>query len=602
MEKRLANVGGMINQRLAQHSGAVCLLLLALHTGLAIHSLRQHCVTMDEGGHVLSGVLAWEEGRPDVYPVNPPLVKALVALPVVLSNPKISESVRWAVANDWEAQQDRFIAENQVSFLELFFRARYVLVGLSVLGGWLIYRWSTQLFGPCGGLVSATLWALCPNVIAWAGVCTVDLGATVFGLVAMYAMRSYVADPNWLTAIWSGMALGLASLSKFTLLIFYPIFFIIWLLAWRRQKQLRSARQAPIRWRHFVVALVLSLAVINTGYAFEGTGRELQGLIIESRTFVAILEESPIGGSWPRKLPTPLPASYVIGLDHQQRLAESGPPAYLCGEWRKGGWWYFYLLAMAIKIPVGTLALGLAAAVTACLSRAYRAGGLDEAMLMLPSFGIFLLLSLEMRDQFSAVRYILPAFPFLFIAIGRVGLVAKEWGQGFSTSGLLRRFSIGLTSCVVLGALFWNGVSVCLIHPHYLSYFNELAGGPDNGWRYLQEANIDWGQDLLLLKRWLDEHPEIERLHLAYYGGIDPHMMGIDYDLPPKGTGKNCLRPEPGWYAVSVNFICGAPFHGFDGQGRRVAETGESLDLFRHLPPDGKIAYSIFLYHVQPES
>jgi hypothetical protein len=138
MEKPDRNVGGRINQRLAPRGGVVCLLLLALHAGLAIHSLRQHCVTMDEGGHVLSGVLAWEDGKPDVYPVNPPLVKSLVALPVVLSNPQISQSVRWAVATDWETQQDRFLAENQASFPELFFRARYVLVALSVLGGWFI--------------------------------------------------------------------------------------------------------------------------------------------------------------------------------------------------------------------------------------------------------------------------------------------------------------------------------------------------------------------------------------------------------------------------------------------------------------------------------
>src|SRR5439155_22186730 len=55
------------------------------------------------------------------------------------------------------------------------------------------------------------------------------------------------------------------------------------------------------------------------------------------------------------------------------------------------------------------------------------------------------------------------------------------------------------------------------VFPHSLSYFNELAGGPENGPAHLLDANIDWGQDLLELKRWSDAHPAARPFHLAYF-------------------------------------------------------------------------------------
>src|SRR5437867_397314 len=101
--------------------------LLLIHAGLAMHSLVQHNLTVDEGGHVLAGFLAWEEGRLDVYAVNPPLVKVLVALPVVASRPELSEPVRWTVSRSWDSQHDRFARDNTDRYLEMIFRARYVL-------------------------------------------------------------------------------------------------------------------------------------------------------------------------------------------------------------------------------------------------------------------------------------------------------------------------------------------------------------------------------------------------------------------------------------------------------------------------------------------
>ena len=46
-------------------------------------------------------------------------------------------------------------------------------------------------------------------------------------------------------------------------------------------------------------------------------------------------------------------------------------------------------------------------------------------------------------------------------------------------------------------------VSVLLYHPYYLAYFNQLAGGPSGGYRVLVDSNLDWGQDLPGLVRYV---------------------------------------------------------------------------------------------------
>jgi hypothetical protein len=569
---------------------------------LAVHALRQNSLTVDEGGHVLSGLLAWEDGTLDVYPVNPPLVKALVALPMLASRPKLADEVRWAIGAGWDRRNDRFIRDNRPYYLEMIFRARYVLVGLSVLGGWLIFRWASELFGKASGLVGLALWALCPNVLGWAGVCTVDLGATVFGLAAVYALRSYLHQTSSLMAAWAGCVLGLAVLSKFTLLLLYPMFLLIWLLAWAQNRHSRAAVQLVAPWRHFGIILLVSLLVINTGYGFQGTGRDLRSLFIRSRTLTGVADAPWVRGTWVERLPIPLPTQFQIGLDEQKHQAESGPPAYLRGQWRNGGWWYFYLYALAVKVPLGTWLLGGLALIMASWNNRYRATLLEEAFLLLPAGGVILLLSSQMRDQYSSLRYVLPALPFLLIWMSRVGLIFENVRLGSSRPiGLCHILLGALPGLTVATALAWNAACLLRTQPHYLCYFNELAGGPDNGWKHLIESNIDWGQDLLFLKRWVEEHPEAKDLKLAYYGGFDPHLAGLVYKLPPRADGPGFSGPKPGWYAVSVNLVCGAPFKGFDEKSRLVDFSRNAFSYFQGIAPVAKAGYSIFIYYITEE-
>src|SRR5882672_2269463 len=97
---------------------ALCLCVLLLQAGAIAYSFRQHNISVDEGNHILSGLLVWEEERFDFFPVNPPLIKALVALPVVTSRPELSDTVRWSVSRSSDSQNDRFALDNAERYLK----------------------------------------------------------------------------------------------------------------------------------------------------------------------------------------------------------------------------------------------------------------------------------------------------------------------------------------------------------------------------------------------------------------------------------------------------------------------------------------------------
>jgi hypothetical protein len=178
-----------------------------------------------------------------------------------------------------------------------------------------------------------------------------------------------------------------------------------------------------------------------------------------------------------------------------------------------------------------------------------QARWLDESVLWLPVIAVLVLVSAQ-RGFSRHGRYVLPIIPFVVVSVSKLG---RFWDPATWTSGV-----------AVAMLLTYGAASSLAVHPHALSYFNEIGGGPHNGHNHLVDSNCDWGQDLLFLKKWLEEHPEARPLRLAYFHLVDPRVIGIDYEVPPFGPHEgtrepNQVGPRPGWYAVSVNYICGAP-------------------------------------------
>jgi hypothetical protein len=140
--------------------------------------------------------------------------------------------------------------------------------------------------------------------------------------------------------------------------------------------------------------------------------------------------------------------------------------------------------------------------------------------------------------------------------------------------------------------ILWATVSTYRTFPHTLSYFNELTGGPDRGYEYLIDSNIDWGQDLLLLKWWVERHPNERPMYIGYKNLVDYRHAGFELapapeDPPPRVASDGEWQkfgPRQGIYAIDV--------HGF---------TEGEYKWFRMFTPVAKAGYTIFIYRITHE-
>lgn len=579
--------------------------LLAVHAALLLHSARVNSVTIDEAAHFAAGVHHWETGTFKLYRVNPPLVTSLAVLPAMAAGIDTKFTplmLHLAEVARPEGPAGFQLAEaNAGRYFDLLFLARLTGVLWSLLAALTIYCWARQLHGSAAGFLALTLWCLDPLVLGHAALLTPDIPAAASAIAATYQFWRYLREPSKKRLALAGILLGVAQLTKFTNLVLFAIWPLIWIV--QRRRPLAAPRSLLRSLRAGGAIAGLAIVVMNAGYGCSGTGRPLgkfqftsaglrgRPLAPEERDhgrmlYVGSRFEGTVLGS----LPAPLPADLMLGVDRQQYDFDRTMRSYLDGEWRTQGWWYYYLYAFALKIPIGFGVL-LGWALVRCAARRTGAPITDELAVLAFPLVVFLLTAI--KSEFTHhLRYVLPAIPFLFVLGG--GLV-----QG------VRVRSWRMTAVAAL--LAWGAISSLRIHPHSLSYFNELAGGPAHGSAHLVDSNIDWGQDLRFLKRWLDEHPDVHLDGLAYAGPIAPRLAGIAAPLPPAGPAgllardpswsRDRVAPAAGWYAVSINFLRGLRFHGVDGDKIRMIGPGD-YEYFSQLEPAARAGYSIAIYHV----
>lgn len=598
-------------------------------------------ITRDEVGHLGAGVYLWDSGHCDVYRTNPPLVRAVACAPVVLLKPtrdyreyKDGPNIRveWALGQ-------ALITANKDSWEWYVLLARWTVLPFCVIGAWCVHRWASQLYNTrrngcrhteaesrmlggrsitCG-FISLTLYCICPNIVAWSSTFTPDAGAAALGVVAGYTFWKWLREPCKWNAVASGISLGLAELTKFSWIILFPLWVVLWMF-WRltgnESTQSASPIDSPVHtvdstsavhsdetdsprtgnsgasYKELSLICLIGLYIVNAGYGFDGSLTPLKEYVFVSRSLAGADSklDHGLGGnrfsdSWIGQLPVPLPFDYLRGIDLQRAEFEEGKPSYMDGRWSKRGWWYYYLYAATLKIPVGIWVLGFVVVVTKvtgvkCASADTDSTWRDEVVLLTPAIALWCVVSSQ--TGFSRYfRYVLPCLPFVYIWLGQAGYCAHACRLG--TAGFdAHKARIGRTlrricspALVALG-LGWASISSLAMCPYSMSYFNEIAGGPRSGHKYLLDANIDWGQDIYHLRRWLRSHPEARPIYLASNSFVQPWQFGIAHRTPPK-------TPTPGWFAMSIH---------------RLNSKDEAYRFLLRCEPIAMAGYSIYIYHI----
>ncbi|MFL6293045.1 MAG: glycosyltransferase family 39 protein [Thermoanaerobaculia bacterium] len=528
------------------------LLLLAVFAILCVHGLLWDTPTVDEIAYLPSGWYTLHTGKLDLFPLCPPLVKILSALPLLSLNPRLDPAARiensgwypWIYGTD-------FMERNRAGYDRIFLLGRLPVLVLGLLTCWLVFRWARELYGDEAGLVALFLAVFFPSLIAHAHLATVDVGLCFFFLLALYLFWRFVQRPAPALLAACGLALGLAQLSKFTALILYPVFLLLALTAEKRRKSLAS----------LALIFLLSLVVIDAGYLFRGLGRPLGSFRFESRLLGRVAAILPAG------LPMPLPATYLEGFDSLQVINDVGEyPEYLFGRWSREGSPAYYLVVILFKTPLPLLA----ALLIAPFARFREARG--QSFLWLPA--LVLLAFFSTARVHYGIRYILAIFPLLFIYAGRLVPWVRSRGRAIQAAAVALLLAYPLSALVTT--------------PDSISYFNLLAAG--RGDEILLDSNIDWGQGLKRVRAYMDREG-IDRIGLAYFGHVDPALYGIDWDFP---------RPDrPGLVAVSANFLHGYPYATYAG-GRMVPVPPDAFTWIAKHQRVADLGGGMFVYRVGP--
>lgn len=532
--------------RASLRAASVAAVLLAT-AGLGLHTAWRESLTADEPKHALTGAYHLYEGRCCLGWDNGPTL-VLNALPLWFGRHPGRKYVA-PTTNPWDSGTRWLLAQPDLDWTLWSLRVPSVLLLVGL--GALVFVWSRSLYGFAGGMISLVLAAFSPNLIANGSLVTGDVHAAFFMTLACFAWARYHERPGALGQVGAGVCLGLALAAKFSALALLPSFGILALVA-LRGSGLPAARAFLLAAARTAGALAVAALVVWLAYG-------------------GVVSSQPANAPDPT---IPLFADYAFGLHAVLWFGSGGWPSYLLGQYGQGGWWYYFPVALAAKLPLPALAaLGAAVVATPFVK---DGPGRREAFVWLPALVLFAG-AIPSRMN-NGVRYLLPVLPLVHVFAGRLARV--PW-----------RAHRAWRAALAAGAA-WYVVGTLAQHPDHLAYFNEAAGGPARGWRILADSNFDWGQDLKELARWL-EGQGVPALRLSYFGPTPPSRYGIHY------------QPLPSYY----DFPDDPVFRGSFGGRELLAVSGfnlvgidpslrDSYAWLRDRRPVARPGWSIFVYDV----
>jgi hypothetical protein len=479
---------------LERRPGLLAILLVSIASVRIASTYTVFNHTTDEPAHIAAG-MEWLDRHVYLYePQHPPLARVAAALGPYLLGIRAqgtpgtgfeAESVEGAKILYRDRHYDLTLAMARLGILPFFWLACLV-----------VYAWGKRSYGPAAAVIALFFFTFLPPVLAHAGLATTDMALTAFLGAAFLTLLWWADRPTWRNGLLFGAATGLAAISKFSSLVFFPAAAALALagyLFFRRPATSALIASAKARLPSFGLAAAVGAVIIGAIYRFSLS-------------------------------------AFFAGIRAVEAHNAEGHPSYLLGERSTGGFWYFYPVVLAVKTPLA-LDLLLAAAVWWIFR---DSGRLRRHWPVLAFIGGILLVALFSRINVG-VRHVLPVY-FGFSALAAAAVV--EWAGQARTHAWIR---------VAIGILVvWFAASSLLSHPDYLAYTNQLAGASPE--KVLADSDLDWGQDM---KRLSARLREVGATQLAFSPTI---LADFEDELGfPRVTQSSPVAPSPGWNAVSLS-------------------------------------------------
>lgn len=570
------------------------LLLIAIAWLLfAIAAMRQQSATYDEVAHLPAGYTYWAFRDYRLNMEHPPLVKLVAGWPLQRLGVKAEKDVSFSTADTYYFGEKLLYDWNDGD--RLLFWGRLPLLLLTLCFGLAVFFCARAFYGLRAGYVALLLFLLLPDVLAHGSLVTTDMSVAGFFFVAVYAFYRALWRSSWPALLLACVAAGLAMAAKFSGVLVFPALALVGLGAVfsaepltlpRLDKKIgtvasRAGKVTAVA-AGLVLAGVISWAIIWTSYGWRYTIAPV-AISAEALNWSAYWTRPGLAIDVMRfarehKL---LPEAYIYGFLRAEASLESRN-AFLRGEYSATGWWYYFPLTFLVKTTIPLLLLIVLGFV---YWRRYGTRLAGELMLLLP-VALYLLFALTSNLNIGN-RHLLPIYPFLIVFASKMGR-ALEPAQP------------RVLAIICLALVGWHLVESARIYPHHLAYFNQIAGGPDNGYHWLVDSNLDWGQDLKGLAAYQRAHPQ-ETLYLSYFGTAKPEYYGIEAKYLPAFNPGNKRRevvsfnsvPSGALVAISATSLQGLNF---------TEQTEPGWQAFtsrlKQTKPLTTIGHSIFIYRV----
>jgi 4-amino-4-deoxy-L-arabinose transferase-like glycosyltransferase len=539
-------------------SGLILLILVSCL--LAASTWRVFGHTWDEPEHLAAGMELLDQGKYEFDTEHPPLARALMAL-----GPHLAGSHSFGTPPPDGTREGLDILYDGGHYDRTLMLARLgtlPFLAVLLLAMWL---WAREVAASDGeALLGVLLLATVPPIIGHAALAALDIPGTATTLLALYLLQRWLNTGLLLDSLLFGLAAGVAFTTKLSAIPFIGLGLLALLLL----RAFLSAAPAAVSGQRRGAGLGLMVVgvLVPVSFVYGYHGLDIVALPPRFNWVMSYLLQND---SLAYQIAHPLehmrlPAAwwnYAEGVMALKAHNDTGHMSFLLGNVQAGGWWYFYLVALAVKTPLPLLLSGLVG--FGLLAR----DGWREANSWRLAPVVLWVTVLAFASLFSriniGIRHVLILYPFL--ALGGAYSLASAW----------RKWPrVGSASAALL--VTWQVGTLVTAYPDYFPYFNETVSDPQH---VLVDSDLDWGQDLRRLERRLIEL-KVPAVSLAYEGSAD-----LRRETLPAFVLLQPNQPTSGWIAVTALAREHAPA-GFAWLSpyRPVERVGKTIDLYFIAP------------------
>ncbi|HUK30838.1 MAG TPA: glycosyltransferase family 39 protein, partial [Candidatus Acidoferrum sp.] len=358
----------------------VLVIFTVLFLALTTISFTRMSATSDEPVHLTMGYRALKAGDYRVDPEHPPFLRMWAALPLLFErNIKFpsqdidkSDPLGWVLGkrpDEWDYSHSFLYELNDAD--HMLYPARFMIALLGVLLGILIFCWAREWLGFWPAVLALGFYTFEPNILAHASLVTTDFGITCFLFGSVYFLWRTCRCLNLVNLAGLAAFSSLTANSKFSA----PALGLIILIA----LAIRAFRATPwpsrigklpeIRTRlgkALAAAGVLLLvgiacwAAIWAIYGFRYLPSSTPGWEYSFEDDSRVRAQAPVAVDvvhWINERHL-LPNAYSEGF-LLERARSHGREAFLDGELKINGWWYYFPFAFSIKTPITLIFLFL---------------------------------------------------------------------------------------------------------------------------------------------------------------------------------------------------------------------------------------------------